>query len=305
MPPSLTNALGGNNVPVGAPAQAKVPPMFPWPLGSLIVPPKGYGLGNPITTLDRDQAMPFRDQVGLFVFDNAAGVLTLAANSFVDYFAAGESEDVPASNGFAGITASFADTNLFPGGAPVPRDSLFAAVSIGVTIGRPFILAAVGVGREYPEWLSESKTAGQSYAEMAREILFDSLALEVRYQDATQNFPLGALSHYPDAAGTYGPNVTRINGGFGVMSMLPILRGPVYLGASDEVNQATLRVTSIKQDLILSAQTVVATKDVFVPVRLTAYGDSGPWCGPCAPSAEDIDALVAARVDAALARLGR
>lgn len=301
----LSRVAGNNNngsVPATPPATAKIPPIYPWPMGNLLVPRSGYGLGNPTTTLERNQAMPWRDQVGLWQFTNAAGVLTLAAGSNVGYFLNGYQEAIPGTTS-TGLTASMADTNLYGGGATVPRDYLFAAVAFGVTVGRPFVIT--GGKRHYPELLyPESPTAGQSYAAILRELMFESLSLRVEYKDSTSSFDLGNISHYPPADGVYGNGSPRLNGGFGVMSMIPILRGPVYLGAQDEVNQPTIIMKSVAQDLVVDAQTVVATADVWVPVRLTAYGDSGPWCGPCAPTQEDIDAIVNARVNAALAARG-
>jgi thiol-disulfide isomerase/thioredoxin len=287
----------------GVTTRAKVPNVFPWPLGNMIVPAKGCGLGDPTTANVRNQAMPWRDQVGYWIFrrDGATGALSMPAGTQVLYFASGDGEEPPGNESLTGWGQNISDTNLFAKGAPVTRDSLFACVAMGVTIGRPFsIPGSPGsyTSRDYPAWVDDG-----GYADRARELIAENVGLAVTYRDSACNFDLGAIANYVPAGGLTGGSVVRPNNGYGIMSMLPILRGPVYMGAVDEANQATFTASfSAAKNVTIASNPAAATvTDLAVPVRLTAYGDFGPWCGPCAPTEEELEQLVEAMVAKRLA----
>ena len=77
------------------------------------------------------------------------------------------------------------------------------------------------------------------------------------------------------------------------MGMIPILRGPIYLGSQVTSNQATFFLTSPKEDITVESDPNQPTVSaVAVPIILTAYGDFGNWCGPCAPDTDQITANV-------------
>ena len=255
--------------------QARIPAMFPWPCDGLYIPEKGYGLGNPLSTSPKNVAQPWREQIGYWVFNRDAltGSLTLKAASSVAYFTSGEDEPPPATQALPWVQ-NVAGTNLFQKGAPVTRDNLFAAIAFGVSVGRPFALVkdeagAIQQKRSYAPWVD-------SYGQRARDLVWSNIGFSVTFRDAACNFELGGIEAYPPHAGQYGGDTVRAGGGFGVMGMLPVCRGPVYLGAVDEVNQATLLATSSDEDLILDQDGMIATVgDLVVPIRIYAYGDFG------------------------------
>jgi len=289
----------------GSGATSKLPAMFPWPVDSFQIPEKGYGLGNPLSTMAKNLAQPFREQIGYFIFrrDAITGDLVLPGSSSAAYFQTGEGEPPPASFALASFRQNLATTNLFSKGAPTSRDNLFAMLALGVQIGRPFGIKRDESGGYEPKRLFCPWT--DSYGQRARDLLWTSLGSQVVYRDAACSFEMGNISNYVPAGGQTGGETVRANGGFGVLSMLPINRGPVYLGANDEQNQATILFTSVEEDIVLCNDSLAKTvDDLAVPVHAIAYGDFGPWCGPCAPSAEDIDAIVRKRVDAAMMAAG-
>jgi len=285
-------------------ATCRIPAMFPWPLDSMKIPDKGYGLGNPLSTSPKNVAQPWREQVGYWVFvrDIATGDLVLPGGSTIGYFQTGEQEAPPASKALPNFVQNLATTNLFKKGAPVTRDNLFAMIAMGIAIGRPFGVSqaedgTLGKQRLYCPW-------ADSYGARARDAMWISHGYSVQFRDAACNFELGNAANYPPAGGQTGAETVRAGGGFGVMGMLPIARGPVYLGAVDESNQAIIVATSTEEDIVLCNDALAKTEGALVvPTMVTAYGDFGPWCGPCAPSNDDIEALVEKRMGARIAQL--
>ena len=285
--------------------KCRLPAMFPWPCDSLAIPQKGYGLGNPMQTSAKNLAQPWREQIGYWVFerDAASGDLVLPGGSEIPYFTSGEGEPPPASKALPSFRQNLAGTNLFNKGGPVTRDYLFAAIAFGVSIGRPFALRTTEGGvitpeRHYAPWTDQ-------YGQRARDLLWSNSGFNVTFQDQACSFELGSIESYPPHAGQYGGDTVRAGGGFGVIGMLPVCRGPVYLGAVDESNKATIVAKASEEDMILDQDALAPTVDTLVvPMRLWAYGDFGPWCGPCAPTSDDIEAMVAKRVNAAMIAAG-
>lgn len=304
MSPALVK---GGNGSTTAQRKAYLPPIFPWDMGTdLIVPVNGCGLGNPMMTNAKNMAEPFREQVGLVVFtrDAVTGNLVLPGSSVVNFFTTGEGEPVASNVPLPLFLQNVAVTNLFRGGTPVTRDNLFAMVAMGVGVGRPFALHATEPGggfaaeRHFSPWTD-------SYGQRIRDAFWTLFGFSVSFRDAACNFELGTPSNYVPAGGQYGADTVRAGGGFGVLGMLPILRGPVYLGAQDEQNQATITMTSVEEDVILDQDDEIPTVDALaVPVLVTGYGDYGAWCGPCGPNMDDIDAAVLKRMPALLAAMG-
>jgi hypothetical protein len=284
--------------------RAKLPAIFPWPIDSLVIPEKGCGLGNPLTTNAKNMAEPFREQVGYWIFkrDVVSGALVLPGKATIGYFRTGEDEIAPASSAVPWLQ-NLATCNLFQNGTPVTRDNLFAMLAMGIGIGRPFALVKDEAGviqnkRSYAPWVD-------SYGERARDLLWSTVGMAANFRDAACSFEFGNISNYPPVAGQVGGPTVRAGAGFGVMSMLPIPRGPVYLGAQDQQNQVAIVATTTPEDLVLDQDAMIPTvSDIAVPMHVLAYGDFGPWCGVCAPSSEDIDALVSKRVEAAMVAAG-
>lgn len=288
--------------------KCELPAIFPWPCQTLI-PKKGYGLGNPLSgMLSKNAAEPWVEQYAYVVFtnDGAGGVggsFDLAGGMVIDMFTTGDTE-APPSNVPLPFIQNRATTNLFKKGAPVPRENLFAAIAMGVAIGRPFGLACeadvILPERLYCPWVD-------SYGQRARDLLFDVLGLGVAYKDGSCNVELGNISNYTPMSAPYGGDVVRLNGGMGVLSMTPICRGPVYLGATDDVSQATVQLTGIKEAITLCVDSDLepGTCKLVVPIHVWAYGSYGPWCGECSQTPEEIDAQVDKRVQAKTAEMQR
>lgn len=280
-----------------------LPRMYPWPCDSLDVPKKGYGLGNPLDTNLKTMAEPWREQLGFFVFtrDAVTGDLVLAGDSNVAFMTTGEDEPPP-SNIPLPFVNTLAWTNNYAKGAPTPRDMLFAAIALAVEIGRPIGLRKNELGAytnvlRFDPWLDQ-------YGQRMRDLLYFHLGMQVIYRDQSCNFELGGVRNYPPLAGIRGGDYTTTGSGFGVAAKIPVCRGPIYFGAQDESNQARILMTSPAEDIILGSDGLARTvEDVAVPVFLTALGDAGPWCGPCAPSEEEISAQVDKRVAAQMSAM--
>jgi hypothetical protein len=295
----LSSANG--NVDMKGGAKVRLPAIFPWPLGKLVVPQKGCGLGDPMSTSLKNMSQPWREQIGVFVFENDGSEnLILSAGSTVNYFANGSGGAVP-SNVNLGWVANIGDTNLLQDSIVVPQNFLFAGVAIGFSIGRPFGLEPASGGvypkkKHYAAW-------SDSYGARARDLLWSNLGFSVAYKDTACNFELGAPELYPPHAGQYGGDTVRAGGGFGLLGMLPVDRGPIYIGSKEDSTSATITGTSTLEDLRLDldADAPVPTDySLGVPVRTIVYGDYGPWCGPCAPTDEEINDKVQAGIQAML-----
>ena len=294
----VTNANGVDNK---GGAKVRLPAIFPWPLGKLVVPTKGCGLGDPMNTSLKNMAQPWREQIGMWVFKNdGAGNLILPSGAALGYFQNGTGGDVPATENL-GWTANIADTNLLQDSIVVPQNFLFAGVAVGFSIGRPFGLEPASGGtypkkKHYAAWTD-------SYGARARDLLWSNLGFSVNYKDTACSFELGTPELYPPHAGQYGGDTVRAGGGFGLLGMLPVDRGPIYIGSKEDSTSATIAGFGPNESLNLDADPdvpVTTGYSLAVPVRVIVYGDYGPWCGPCAPTDEEIEDKVNARVQAIL-----
>jgi hypothetical protein len=282
------------------------PACFPWPSdGPCVVPRRGFGLTYENTGSgmpDRDLAELWRYQTGFLRLTQSAGALTLPANTTLPLWTRGQqnpnntSEDAsviiapPFAAGSAVPWAmSRSETDLYKGGAPVPRDNNFVIRAFGFSIGQPF--AASNAGDGTASKLTVVPNLDLWYQRIVR-MLWTFLGVQAAFGEAACRYELGKIAYWPQHANQTGGDVVRSGAGVGCFGMLPI-NGEIFAGARDEVNQLILNVTSPTADIVFAADSEAAiATDILVPIDSIAYGRSSAWCNPACPPQSAIDAAV-------------
>lgn len=268
--------------------------LLPFPSEADVVPTRGFGLdldGGP----DRNAAENWRYQTGFLQFTYSGGMWSLAANTTLPLWQKGQGDAVTIIPG-TGVTAwnmTRSETDLYKGGAPVPRDYVFRIRSIGFALGAPFIMPPEGSAYFV-------KDAVLHYGETLLTRLWDVLGVQLSFNEEACSYELGLAQFHAMPAGKVSANEKhfRAGAGMGVMGMLP-LRGSVWAGARDEANQLTVNVTSPAIGLAFEENPAYPVgEDIFVPVTFQAYGQSYISCPPavCAPAnggltAADVEAI--------------
>lgn len=266
----LTNAAAvpGTKVPSSG--------IFPWPRETDIVPTKGYGMDLDGGT-DRNVAENWRYQTCYIFLAYAAGAWTLPANFILPMWQAGQLDAVqivPAPPAAMTWAQSRSETDLYKGGAPVPRDNCFRIRALSFALGRPFVAPGAGAGQVHVPNMG-------FYEAMIQAALADILGVQFQFQDQACAYEAGLSQFHAMAAGKTGNGQPVRNGaGFGLANLQP-LRGSVYAGARDESDQLTINVTGPTVPVTFNENPATAIgANIYVPITLQAYGQPYPICPP-------------------------
>lgn len=299
--PNMLTAANGAGVPLpqampGQKPDARSLPIAPWASESELVPTKGYGLdldgGG-----DRNAAEHWRYQTAYIALTLAAGSWTLPAETSLEFWTVGQGDDVQMANppaGFVPWKMTRSETDLYKGGAPVPRDFVFRIRSLGFALGLPFAL---------PDPANPSMVTTDALTHYSGDILsklWDVLGVNLSFNEEACSYEVGLAQFHAMPTGKVSGSDKHFRGGagIGVVNMLP-LRGSVWAGARDEANQLSVKVTSPKVAVSIQQNPAFPIEaDVIVPVTFQAYGASYISCPPavCATPAVVNDAQLEAAV---------
>lgn len=289
----LPQALPGQPLAKGI----RSPAIMPWPCeGDEIVPAKGYGLdldgGG-----DRNAAEHWRYQTAYLGLTYAAGIWSIPANTELTFWTAGQGENVVVANppaGFVPWAMSRSETDLYKGGAPVPRDFAFRIRSLGFAVGLPFGFPDPAAPIIYTNDVMDY------YAKLIGSRLWDFLAAQFTFNEESCAYEIGLAQFHAMPTGKVSANPAHVRGGagIGVVNMLP-LRGSVWAGARDEADQLSVKVTTPKVGIAFAENPAYPLEtDLLVPITFQAYGASYLSCPPTAcavpvqVSADQLDASV-------------
>lgn len=270
-------------------------PLMPWPADSQIVPGRGFGLDLD-GGIDRNAAENWRYQTAYLrlAYDAVAQTFTLNANTVLPMWQAGQEQGVTIAPTAATPTwtQTRSETDLYKGGAPVPRDYVFRIRAIGFALGRPFMM-------EDPADPSQVHSQSMDpYVDRILSALWDVLGVQATFSEQACSYELGlAQFHAMPSGKVQTADHARAGVGIGVMNMLP-LRGSIWAGARDESDQLTINVTSPSIPVkFLNDALNPLPDDIYVPVTLQAYGSAYFTCPPqaCAPGIDRAELVSAIR----------
>lgn len=228
----------------------------------------------------------------------AAPLIHTPAPNGVALFANGKGEPGTDQGFPAGYTMRAADTNTFPGGAPVNRGHLFWIFGVATEIESVVSFTGSPAVEGIPAWVYASPTgvgAGSYYERIYRTIAENS-SITFSFLNTSVTYDMGSFADTPSMSGLSGQNLLSV-GSHLVGAYIPLL-SVLAVNARDESRKLTVRaipdrVLSIDND----ANNPSVAGTVYATIKMRLYGIdicdpvAGSLCGvPNGPA--DINALL-------------
>lgn len=231
----------------------------------------------------------------------AAGAdLTFASLSGVSLFVSAQGDAANAGTGTTPATAeglwfavSPAQTNQTVSEAPVPRDFLFCAVGMAVSVDPAYQRGGTGSAAVDP--IMYSQWIDAAYNSALQTAILNNVAISLAFGNQNTTFQLGLLREYPYFGGAAGGSQIR-NGVIAAPLMFTPFNSVVCVGIRDEVRKLVMKaqvgqaftVESIGANPSQQPTAQVVDTAVRVPFAVYLYGfvigkpgtDTWSMCAP-------------------------